>query len=269
WDPVDQMKVNVYEAQIIEQELRANRMRELAVGQMARLAGMDPLAGISIATPEELTPITPLIDLDLESAVEAALDNRAELVALRSGIQAREAEAEARFRNFFPDFVLFAEFEYAYSNVADDMTFPYYDPFNTLGFGAGLAIRFDLNVGAKLGQLKKTRAQKTALQMELDGAEASIRLEIEKLFLEMSDARTMVNVREAALKSARGWVIAKLDLFENGMATLQEVIDGLTQFFLAQLAYYQAVYDYNVSVASLERATGVTLIDLTSIEMAN
>lgn len=269
WDPVDQMKVNVYEAQIIEQELRANRMRELAVGQMARLAGMDPLAGISIATPEELTPITPLIDLDLESAVEAALDNRAELVALRSGIQAREAEAEARFRNFFPDFVLFAEFEYAYSNVADDMTFPYYDPFNSLGFGAGLAIRFDLNVGAKLGQLKKTRAQKTALQMELDGAEASIRLEIEKLFLEMSDARTMVNVREAALKSARGWVIAKLDLFENGMATLQEVIDGLTQFFLAQLAYYQAVYDYNVSVASLERATGVTLIDLTSIEMAN
>lgn len=269
WDPVDQMKVNVYEAQIIEQELDARRMKELAGGQLRRLAGMDPLATVDFLTAEEPVPLVPLVDLDMGTAVHAALDNRPELIALRTGVKAREAEAEARFRKFFPDFVLFAEFEYAYSNVADDMSFPYYDPFNTLGFGAGLAMRFDLNIGAKLGELKKTRAQKSALQAELDGAETAIRLEVDKLFLEMQDAKTMISVRETALKSARGWVIAKSDLFENGMATLQEVIDGLTQFFLAQLSYYQAVYDFNLAVATLERATGIELIPVASLDMAN
>ncbi len=230
---------------------------------------MDPMARVDFLTVDEPVPMTPMVELDLEAAVVAALDNRPELAALRTGIRAREAEEEARFRKFFPDFVFFAEFEYAYSNVADDMTFPYYDPFNTLGFGAGLAMRFDLNIGAKLGELKKTRAQKSALQVELDGAETSIRLEVEKLFMEMQDAKSMIAVLENALKSARGWVIAKLDLFENGMATLQEVVDGLTQFFLAQLAYYQAVYDFNLAVAMLERATGVELVSTAALDMAN
>lgn len=269
WDPVDKMKVNVYEAQIIEQELDAKRLNTLAAAQLRRLAGMDPMARVDFLTVDEPVPMTPMVELDLEAAVVAALDNRPELAALRTGIRAREAEEEARFRKFFPDFVFFAEFEYAYSNVADDMTFPYYDPFNTLGFGAGLAMRFDLNIGAKLGELKKTRAQKSALQVELDGAETSIRLEVEKLFMEMQDAKSMIAVLENALKSARGWVIAKLDLFENGMATLQEVVDGLTQFFLAQLAYYQAVYDFNLAVAMLERATGVELVSTAALDMAN
>jgi len=263
------MKVNVYEARIIEQEMNARRMKDLAGGQLRRLVGEDPLSAMDFVTADEPQPVVPQVELDLETAVASALENRPELLALRIGVEAREAEAEARFRNFFPDFVLFGEFEYAYSNVADDLSFPYSDPFNTLGFGFGLAMRFDLNIGAKLGQFRKTNAARTALQAELDGAETSIRLEVGKLFAEMHDASAMLSTRETALKSARGWVIAKTDLFENDMASLQEVIDGLTQFFLAQLAYHQAIYDYNVAVATLERATGVELIPLSALDMAN
>ncbi len=269
WDPVDRMKVNVYEAQIIEQEMDARRMLELAGGQLKRLAGMDPMAPTVFLAGGEPSPVVPLVEISMDDAIAAALENRPELAALRSGVKAREAEEEARFRKFFPDFVLYAEFDYAYSNVADDLTFPYYDPFNSLGFGAGLVMRFDLNIGAKLGELKKTRLQKSSLRTELDGAETSIRLEVEKLFLEMQDAESMISVRQSALKSARGWVIAKLDLYENGMAPLQDVVDGLTQFFLAQLSYYQAIYDFNLAVATLERATATELVPVASLDMAN
>jgi len=204
--------------------------------------------------------VEPVGSPSLNELVQTGLDNRVELAALRTGIKAREAEVEARFRNFFPDFLLYGEFNVSFSNVADNMPFPYYDPYNDLYLGAGLVMRFDLNIGKKLGQLKVARAKKSGLQAELDAAENGIALEISKLFMEMDDARTMMETRRNALKAARGWVIAKTDLFENDLCGLQDIIDGLTQFFLAQVSFQQSIYDFNMAVAALERATGVELV---------
>jgi outer membrane protein TolC len=267
FDPVDTMKINVFEAQIIEREYQAKRMLELSQGQLRRLIGEDPSSttGFETSDPE---PVVPVETIDLDSATSSALQNRAELVALRTGVMAREAEAEARFRNFFPDFLLYAEFDYGYSNVVDDLTFPFYDPYRTLGFGVGLVMRFDLNIGKKLGELKKARAKKTGLAYELQGAELAVKLEIKKLFSEMNDARAMMDTRKTALKSARGWVIAKIDLYENGLVGLQDITDGLTQFFMAQLGYYQSIYDFNIAVAALERATGVALVPMPQRNLA-
>lgn len=267
FDPVDTMKINVFEAQIIEREYQAKRMLELSQGQLRRLIGEDPSSttGFETSDPE---PVEPVEAIDLDSALSSALQNRAELVALRTGVMAREAEAVARFRSFFPDFLLYAEFDYAYSNVADNLSYPYYDPFNSLGFGVGLVMRFDLNIGKKLGELKKARAKKTGLAYELQGAELAVKLEIKKLYSEMTDARAMMDTRKTALKSARGWVIAKLDLYENGLAGLQDITDGLTQFFMAQLGYYQSIYDFNIAVAALERATGVALVPMPQRNLA-
>ncbi|HOC98603.1 MAG TPA: TolC family protein [Myxococcota bacterium] len=260
FDPVDTMKVSVYEAQIIERELQAKRMMKLAEGQLRRLIDEDPLSETTFSLPEDLEPVEPVGSPSLNELVQTGLDNRVELAALRTGIKAREAEVEARFRNFFPDFLLYGEFNVSFSNVADNMPFPYYDPYNDLYLGAGLVMRFDLNIGKKLGQLKVARAKKSGLQAELDAAENGIALEISKLFMEMDDARTMMETRRNALKAARGWVIAKTDLFENDLCGLQDIIDGLTQFFLAQVSFQQSIYDFNMAVAALERATGVELV---------
>ena len=269
FDPVDNMKVRVYEAQIIEREIQAKRMNRLAEGQLRRLIGEDPLSDLTFSTPEDLVPVELDHKLELNEVVQTALLNRVELNALRMGIQAREAEVEARFRNFFPDFLLYAEFNAAWSNVTDPLTFPYYDPYNDLTLGAGLVMRFDLNIGKKLGQLKVAKVKKSRLQTELDGAENAIRLEIVKLFLELEDAQTMMKTRKTAMKAARGWVIAKTDLFENDLCGLQEIIDGLTQFFMAQLSFYQSIYEFNMAVATIERATGTELIPIWADKVAN
>lgn len=259
FDPVDTMKVSVYEAQIIERELQAKRMMKLAEGQLRRLMDEDPLSNTTFVVPLDLEPVEIGDTQSLPDLIQSGLVNRVELAALRTGIKAREAEVEARFRNFFPDFLLYGEFNVSFSNVGDNMPFPYYDPYNDLYVGAGLVMRFDLNIGKKLGQLKLARTKKSGLLAELDAAETGISLEISKLFMELEDARSMMETRRNALKAARGWVIAKTDLFENDLCGLQDIIDGLTQFFLAQVSFQQSIYDFNIAVAALERAAGVEL----------
>ena len=88
-----------------------------------------------------------------------------------------------------------------------------------------------------------------------------MRLEVEKLFLEMNDAQSILSAQAGALKAARSWVLAKTDLYQYGLAELRDTLDGLVQFFTSQMAYLQAIYDYNVAVAALERATGMLLPD--------
>lgn len=260
FDPVDKMKIRVYDAQVEQRDLDARRALALALGQARRMVGADPQGDIDFATrPPE--PIVPRMTVDLAAALDAAMGSRPELVALRRGIAARKAEVAARWASFFPDLVLVGRFTYGYSNVADPQDSPFAnDPFNSYHVGGGIALRWDLEIGRKLAEWNEAKAQQAKLQAQLDDAERGVRLEVEKLFREMEDARKVLAAQEDALRAARGWVLAKTDLYENGLSELRDILDGLVQFFLSQMAHLQAIYDFNVSVAALERASGLALV---------
>lgn len=260
FDPVDKMKIRVYEALIMQYDLAAKRGLTLALGQTRRMIGLDPHDGVDFITAAPV-PVVPRSEVTLQVAIDAALESRAELVALRKGILAREAEVSARKFRFFPDLVAVGQAKYSYSNVADNQSSPFaYDPFNTWTVGGGVALRWDINIGQRLAELKEAKAERAKLVAQLDEADRGVRLEVEKLFLEMNDAKSMLSAQADALKAARSWVLAKTDLYQNGLAELRDTLDGLVQFFTSQMAYLQAIYDYNVAVAALERATGMILL---------
>lgn len=264
FDPVDEMKIRVYDAQVQSRELEAGRMRDLALGSLRHAFGEDPQSGPDVVTaaPE---PIIPLRTVTLADAIEAASTGRVDLVALRRGVAARASEVNARYWAMYPDFVLAGRFTIAYTSNADHQGSPFAnDPFNGWGAGGGLALRWDLDLAKKIGEWREAKANRRKLAADLAEAERGVRLEVEKLFLEMRDARAMVSAQQDALKAARGWVVSKLDLYENDLATLRDVLDGLMPFFQARLDLLKAIHDYNVSVASLERATGLDLVPVAS-----
>lgn len=260
FDPVDKMKIRVYDAQVQQRDQDARRALALALGQLRRMIGLDPQGDADFATrPPE--PLVPRMAVTMQAAIDSAVQSRPELVALRRGIAARQAEVAARWAAFFPDLVLVGRFTYGYSNVADPQDSPFAnDPFNSYTLGGGVALRWDLEIGKKLAEWREARAQQAKLKAQLDDAERAVRLEVEKLFREMTDAQAMLAAQGDALRAARGWVLAKTDLYENGLSELEGILDGLVQFFMSQMAHLQAIYDYNLSVASLERATGLALV---------
>jgi outer membrane protein TolC len=262
FDPVDKLKIRVYEAQVMQKDLEAGRARTLALGNLRRVVGLDPQGTDDFRTPSP-DPLVPRMDVSMQAAMDAAMENRPELVALRRGIAARNAEIRARYASFFPDFVLAGKFTYAYSDVATHQASPFAnDPFNGYSAGGGLALKWDLDIGRKLGEWREAKAQAGRLAAQMDDAERAVRLEVEKLFLEMRDARTIVDAQQEALRAVRGWVLAKTDLYENGLSDLRDILDALVQFFLSRMTLLQAIHDYNVAVAALERATGLSLVPM-------
>lgn len=260
YDPVDRMKLRVYETDVLDRELRVQRQAQLAKALLRMTLGIEPTKPVEFAITAP-RPIAPA-ELSLEEAVRLALEKRPELVAMRHGIKGREAEVAARRAAFFPNVFLLGQFKYGYSNVADPQASPFAnDPFNTYTAGGGLGIEMDLEFGQKSALLRQAEAELAKMQEELREAENAVRVEVERLFLEMRDAKRLVAEYEEAVSAARGWVIAKTDLYENDLCGINEVLDGLVQFFRVRLEALQAIHDYNVAVASLERAVGTELVE--------
>lgn len=259
FDPVDRMKMRVTDASVLGRELQAIRGAEAARALLRATLGLDPADPVEFEVGRP-RPVLVSQDLSLEDLVRRALDSRSDLVALRRGLKVREAEVAARRSAFFPNLFLAGQFRYGYSNVADPQASPFAnDPFNTYSAGGAIGLEMDLEIGKKLGELREAEAEAERLRAEVREAERGVRLEVEKTFREMQDARRMVAALEDAVAAARGWVIAKTDLYDNDLGDLDDVLAGLVQFFQARMESLQAIYDFNVAVASLERAAGADL----------
>lgn len=259
FDPVDMMKFRVYDAQVLARELEAERSAGLAGAALKVSMGLAPETDLAFRT-GSVTPVAVPEGLQEKDLVDQALLSRAELVALKRGILVREAQVRAKEAAFYPNFLLAGQFKYSYTNMADGQANPFiYDPFNGYSAGGGLVFEWDLEIGGKLGELREAKAEFAKLREEAREAENGIRLEVAKLFREMRDQRRLVDAQKVAMEAARGWVIAKTDLYDNDLTPLNEVLDGLVQFFQTRMAYLEAVYRFNVAVAQLERATGATL----------
>lgn len=256
FDPVDRMKMRVYDASVLGRELQASRAAEVARAALRVALGLDPNDPLDFEAPPP-KPVDLPQDPTLEDLVRQALESRPDLVVLRRVLQARQSEVAARRAAFFPNLFVAGQFRYGYSNVAEPQASPFAnDPFNTYTAGGAVGLEMDLEIGKKLGELREAEAEVECLRAETREAENAVRLEVEKLYREMQDARRMVAAQEDAVAAARGWVIAKTDLYDNDLCDLNDVLTGLVQFFQARMDALQAIHDFNVAVASLERAVG-------------
>ena len=83
-----------------------------------------------------------------------------------------------------------------------------------------------------------------------------IALEVRKAHSEVTEAAARVEVVHKGEKAGKAWITAVSQNFAIGIAETRDFSDALTNFFAMRARYLQAVFDLNVAVATLERATG-------------
>ena len=74
----------------------------------------------------------------------------------------------------------------------------------------------------------------------------------------MSEAGERVKAVAKGEKAAKSWISAVAQNFAVGLAESRDLTDALLAFFNMRFRYLQAVYDYNIAVAALTRATGAS-----------
>lgn len=122
----------------------------------------------------------------------------------------------------------------------------------------GVALDLDIwNWGETKYKVRKASHQKKEMDVRYSLLRKSIELEVKSAYLNLETAGRQIDAAKKSLeKSEESLRVANL-LYKEGMSTTADVLDAQTDLTAARNKYYQALYDYQLAYAGLEKASGV------------
>jgi outer membrane protein TolC len=218
-------------------------------------------------------------EVSLEEALLTALENRPDLQASRVDLQNKKINVSYARNQLLPDLSLQASYwspGVSGTQIIYDELDPFGPPIGTIPGGSSAALRdaFDFkyknwSVGLTLSIPLSTvlsRAQYAQARVDLDQARIRLENQEQQIFLEIKNAVRAVQTdykRVNAYKVARELAEKKLEAEEKklkvGLTTNYVVLQHQRDLADARSAELQAVIDYNLSLARLDKALGTTL----------
>jgi outer membrane protein TolC len=250
----DRLRLRTVRAELDGRILEAKRLQGLARDSLRALVGAEA-PDIDVDDdpfePPELKerPVTYYEDL--------ARFNRPEVRALEYAVKAKHALADLERRKEYPDFVLIGTAAYAYAQTVDDPQNAFMSHyFNSRTAGIAAALRLQLDLGPKIARARKTSAEAQEIEYRRSEALGGILLEVRKAYGEMTEAAARVATMDKGQKAGKAWISAVAQNFAVGLAEARDLSDALVAFFGMRTRYLQAVYDLDVALSALSRATG-------------
>jgi len=241
----DLLSAQVFEAQALDRELRAENALAVARLNLGRELGAD---GEALGEPSaELAE-----PADLEGAIgeweNEALAARPLLRAVEMQVDAaRKGERLAKV-DFGPTIGLFGEFE------RDALTLG--GPSGT-NWTAG--VRLDWNIfagGANRYRVAEAAAMKRKAEDQLEWVRSGVRLELRRAYLESEAARARTAAARQSTEQARESLRIIENRYQAGLTTITELLRAQEAALEARAGYVTAVGDWYAARASLERAAG-------------
>ena len=105
----------------------------------------------------------------------------------------------------------------------------------------------------------KARAQLFELKSQEQAAAEGIKLDVSRAHGDFVDAKTGMESAYEGRRLGRQWVSLAREEYEftEEAESLKALVNAFEGFAETEQVYYQAVYNYNVALARLERAVGV------------
>ena len=215
-------------------------------------AQLNTAMGITVDAPYE--PTNPLEDdhltvpslADLE---QKALTTRPDLKRIEAQQSAQELSVAIAKSSFGPRLNAFAGWE------MDNPTF-------VAGGGGsnwlgGLELQIDLfQGGAKRAALSRERANAEKIAALKQAASDAVRLEVRQAYYDQDASRQQVEVARTAIAQAQESLRINQDRYDGGLLTITDLLGAEEASRRSQADYWQAVYQYHISYANLELASG-------------
>jgi outer membrane protein len=226
--------------------IRAQNNLAMAQAQLSTALGTSP--GMEFDPAEALAEKN-LPVMSLEGIEKQALEMRPDLKRIRSEEAAQLQSVSIAKSAFGPRVNGFAGWE------ADNPTFLSGGGGND--WVAGIEIQVDLfQGGAKRAQLAHERAlQGKAVSVE-EMATDAIRLEVRRAYYEMDAARQQIDVARAAIAESQESLRINQNRYDSGLSTISDLLAAEEAARRSQTDYWETIYRYHTSYASLELAAG-------------
>jgi outer membrane protein TolC len=184
----------------------------------------------------------------LSERQQLALKNRPDLREANLGVE-RAANGQHMARaEFLPKVNAFSSWE------EDNQTFLARGGNN---WTAGVSLNFNLfDGGANRARLAAARYRQTQAQSQVAQMAAAVKLQVREAYLNLATAQQRVGVSRQAQAEAEESLRIIQNRYEAGLATITDLLQVETARTSAQKKYLNALFDYRLSYAALELATG-------------
>ena len=202
--------------------------------------------GIAAATPTEVQDnlVFQAMTINRAELLAQALAQRPEYKQARLRVDENDARLRRAFRDFFPDISATG----TYGSTRTD--------FNE-SWAIGLQMQWTIfDGGNRIARLREARANLDSAVATVKATELDIASEVEQAQLSVNEAQERIGAAQTAVASAQENFRLAQGRFDAGVGTILELTDAQLFLTQAQSTEAQALADYRIFLARLERAIG-------------
>jgi outer membrane protein TolC len=236
--------------------IRARNSARIAKNNLANLLGFnlpkETLADIPLKLSGRLEAIP--YTIQLPQALSLALQRRTELGVLRKSQALRSEEVANAKAGYKPSVQAFAGYDIHNSILHTDLGYELH------GWLTGVELSWNLFDGGRTrGRVKEANALFERAGIDLDDAGRRIELEVRTAHSNFIEADEVLKSQQKVVEEAQEALRLARARSEAGSGTQLDVLSAQTALTEARTTQIQALHDYSVARARLERAIGANL----------
>lgn len=193
-------------------------------------------------------------DLNLDRCIAYALEHRPDALAKRSEVQEYAADVETEKAGYKPQVSIIGKKAIGGSDLFSDN----HTSSNSWLFGISASWDFFDN-GVMRAKVKQREATlRKAKELVLD-QEDTVRLEVCTAYMNLITAeKNIYTSQESVIKAKHDYTIEKVR-YDSGVSTNLDILDAENKLRQAESNYVTALYNYNTSKATLDKAMGIPI----------
>ena len=238
-------------SQARQQQRRVKNRLKLARAQLATIIQIERDAEFTVTD----EAIKNMVDFSLAQATAAALSKRPELTLANYAIDSAGHRVKLAQSDYYPTLALSAQHHRMGDDFKVDGDGITSTPYNTtLLIGATWRL-WEWNRSGH--QVARARAEVEEARQRLKDAADEISLEVKNNFENaLTSYQNIATAKEEVELGKENYRVTKLR-FQNQLSTATEVLDSQAALTQSEASYYNALYEYNIQLAALARASGV------------
>jgi outer membrane protein TolC len=235
----------VTRAEVDVANARVSLIRAQNAVSLSRIS-LNTVMGIAVNTPTRVMDILAYepFPVDRDTLVAEALRRRAEYRQAKYQLDAAEAIVRQNFRNFFPDIVASGTYGAARADMNEIYSY-------------GVQLNWSIfDGGNKIARYKEAKALLDSSRANVRDTELTIWQQVEQAYVNLISAEEQIGAAQKAVESAQENFRLSQGRFDAGVGTIIELTDAQLALTQAQSTQAQALTDYRLAIAQLERNLG-------------
>jgi outer membrane protein TolC len=191
------------------------------------------------------------LEIDLPAMLSRAVEKRPELAALRKAQALRREDVIQAKAGFKPSAQIFGGYQWQSLPYEKDLSSDLY------GWIAGAQISWNIfDSGLTRGKIMESQAHYERARLDVDDSRRQIELEVRTAYSNFIEAREVLESQKAVQEEAEEALRLAEARMSAGSSTQLDVLNAQTSLTQARTTEAQALHDYSVARARLQRAVG-------------